>query len=102
MPRKKEPPPKEVSSEESDSDEEDFDSDMESDSDLESPRSRPTKRKPKKIVNKQDMSIQKHRRQLHGMMYKLKMSVEMSDLMKEVKKGEIPKSPIRSLLMDEP
>jgi len=87
-------------SDESDSDEE-FSSDEESDSD-EGPRSRPKRRVKKVIVDKQDMSIQKHRRQLHGMMYKLKMSVDMSDLMKDVRKGEIPKSPIRSLLMDEP
>lgn len=73
----------------------------ESDSDGGPTRSRP-KRRVKKIVNKQDMSIRKHRRKLHGMMYKIKMSVDMSDLMKEVKKGEIPKDPILSLLMDEP
>ncbi|KAL3940319.1 MAG: hypothetical protein SGBAC_005116 [Bacillariaceae sp.] len=72
----------------------------EEDSDLEE-RSRP-KRRVKKVVDKQDMTIKKHRRKLHGMMYKIKMSVDMSDIMKEVKKGEIPKSPIRALLMDEP
>lgn len=72
----------------------------ESDSDG-GPSSRP-KRRVKKVVDKQDMTVKKHRQQLHGMMYQIKMSVEMSDLMKEVKKGEIPKSPIRSLLMDEP
>ncbi|CAJ1943004.1 unnamed protein product [Cylindrotheca closterium] len=84
----------------SDESSEEYDSDEESDSD-EGQRSRP-KRRVKKVVDKQDMTIKKHRRKLHGMMYNIKMSVEMSDLMKEVKKGEIPKSPIKTLLMDEP
>mmetsp|Transcript_2834 Transcript_2834/g.6664 ORF Transcript_2834/g.6664 Transcript_2834/m.6664 type:complete len:589 (+) Transcript_2834:145-1911(+) len=83
------------------SDSEEYSSDEESDSDGGPKRSRP-KRRPKKVVDKQDMTIKKHRRKLHGMMYKIKMSVDMSDLMKEVKKGEIPKDPILALLMDEP
>ena len=88
------------SNEVTDSDSEEYSSE-ESDSDG-GPRTSRPKRRVKKVVDKQDMTIQKHRRQLHGMMYKLKMSVDFADLMKEVKKGEVPKSPIRSLLMDEP
>jgi hypothetical protein len=53
-------------------------------------------------VDKQDMTVKRHRRKLHGLMYQVKMSVEMKELLKEVQKGEVPKSPIKSLLMDEP
>lgn len=86
------------STEVSDESSEEYSSEEKSDDDK---RSR-LKRRVKKVVDKQDMTIKKHRRKLHGMMYKIKMSVDMSDIMKEVKKGEIPKSPIRALLMDEP
>ena len=97
-----------MSSDESSDVESDEDSDvMTSDDDegLDAPKVRRGKRpgteKPKP-VNKRDMTIKRHRRKLHAIVFKTKMEVDMQELFDEVQKGEIPKSPIKSLLMDEP
>eukprot|EP00980_Cylindrotheca_fusiformis_P012621 scaffold3084_cov144-Cylindrotheca_fusiformis.AAC.69 len=94
---------REVSEDENDSDvvsSDDEDSDMDSNSTK--LKTGPRKRLTKKPVDKQDMTVKRHRRKLHGLLYQVKMSVEMKELLKEVQKGEVPKSPIRALLMDEP
>jgi hypothetical protein len=98
---------REVSDDDSDeedpsSTEEDEDEESDTESDPTKLRTSPRRRAPKKNVDKQDMTVKRHRRKLHGLMYQVKMSVEMKDLLKEVQKGEVPKSPIKSLLMDEP
>ena len=99
---------RQVSSDESSDVESDEDSDvMTSDDDegLDAPKVRRGKRpgteKPKP-VNKRDMTIKRHRRKLHAIVFKTKMEVDMQELFDEVQRGEIPKSPIKSLLMDEP
>jgi hypothetical protein len=96
---------REVSDDDSDIDEpssEEEDEGADPESDPTKLRTKPRRRAPKKNVDKQDMTVKRHRRKLHGLMYQVKMSVEMKELLKEVQKGEVPKSPIKSLLMDEP
>lgn len=96
-------PSREVSDDEQDSDQlSSEEEDTDSEGNATKLKTQPRRRAPKKIVDKQDMTVKKHRRKLHGLLYQVKMSVEMKDLLKEVQKGEIPKSPIRALLMDEP
>lgn len=55
-----------------------------------------------KTVNKRDMMVKRNRRKLHSVIYDAKMGVDMKDLVKKVQKGEIPKSPIKSLMMPSP
>jgi hypothetical protein len=91
------------------------DSDVDSDDDP-SPK-KPAKRKPakvtpikaspspspaKKSTNKRDMTVKRNRRKLHSVVYQAKMGVDMRDLFKQVQKGEIPKSPIKTLMMASP
>ena len=56
----------------------------------------------KKTTDKRDMLNKRNRCKLHAMMYEVKMGVDMKDLFVEVQKGEIPKSPIKSLMMPSP
>jgi hypothetical protein len=63
----------------------------------------PTKTSPtKKSTNKRDMTVKRNRRKLHSVVYQAKMGVDMRDLFKQVQKGEIPKSPIKTLMMPSP
>mmetsp|Transcript_117906 Transcript_117906/g.176124 ORF Transcript_117906/g.176124 Transcript_117906/m.176124 type:complete len:843 (-) Transcript_117906:210-2738(-) len=93
------------------------DSDVESieEEEMESPK-KPARRKPtkpvqpkspipikaKKSTDKRDMLVKRNRCKLHAMMYEVKMGVDMKDLFVEVQKGEIPKSPIKALMMPSP
>lgn len=96
-------------------------SDVESDDDDESVSSdespeRPVRRKipikltpPKPIpalqrkkTDKRDFTVKRNRSKLHAMLYETKMGVDMKDLLKQVQRGEVPRSPIKTLMMPSP
>ncbi len=90
------------------------DSDVESDEDIEfvspeKPRRlvptikvAPTPPTPKKKTDKSDFTIKRNRAKLHSMLYESKMGVDMKELLAQVQQGEVPRSPIHTLMMPSP
>jgi hypothetical protein len=53
-------------------------------------------------ADKKDMTNKRNRRKLHALMYHAKMGVDMTELLTRVKEGEIPRSPIKTLMCASP
>lgn len=56
----------------------------------------------RKTANKKDMSVKRNRRKLHAIFYEAKMGIDMKELFKQVKKGDVPRSPVKTLMMPSP
>eukprot|EP00934_Nitzschia_sp_Nitz4_P002121 Nitzschia sp. Nitz4//scaffold322_size40381//26794//29385//NITZ4_007565-RA/size40381-processed-gene-0.25-mRNA-1//-1//CDS//3329547842//2121//frame0 len=56
----------------------------------------------RKKTDKRDFTVRRNRAKLHSMLYEFKMGVDMMDLLKQVQQGEVPRSPIKSLMMPSP
>lgn len=59
-------------------------------------------KKASKSTDKKDMANRRNRQKLHLLMYEAKMGVDMKDLFKQVRDGEMPRSPIKTLMMPSP
>lgn len=90
------------------------DSDVESDDDglaIASPRRKITPIKiapkpvlvpPKKKTDKRDFTVKRNRSKLHSMLYESKMGVDMHELLETVRRGEVIRSPWKTLVMPSP
>eukprot|EP00536_Pseudo-nitzschia_multiseries_P005551 jgi/Psemu1/318676/estExt_fgenesh1_pm.C_1040019 len=65
-------------------------------------KKKPLPKEKTKRYDKNDMSSKRNRSKLHLLMYKTKMCVSMDDLIRTVRQGETPRSPIHSLRMPSP
>jgi hypothetical protein len=61
----------------------------------------PLKKAPKS-TDKKDMGNRRNRQKLHLLIYEVKMGVDMKGLFKQVREGDTPRSPIKTLMMPSP